>query len=103
MQSEPLNDLRKQLESAVSQGNSDPFDLRCTHAAHGLKLTLLEHAEQLGLKLQWQISNFVEEQRATVRQRKEKPFANDLPKLRASPSKRARSSAPSLSPPKGRR
>jgi hypothetical protein len=89
MPSDLLNDHRKQLESAVSQGNSDPFDSRCTRAAHGLNLTLLEHAEQLGLKLQWQVSNFVEEQRATFRQRKEKLFANDLPKLRASPSRRA--------------
>jgi tetratricopeptide (TPR) repeat protein len=52
----------------VGCSNDTNIDSRCTRAAHGLKLTLLEHAEQLGLKLQWHVSNFVEEQRAAIRQ-----------------------------------
>jgi hypothetical protein len=58
------------LQILIGCSNDANIDSRCTRAADGLKLTLLEHAEQLGLKLQWHVSNFVEEQRATIRQRK---------------------------------
>jgi hypothetical protein len=58
------------LQVLVGRSNDANIDSRCTRAAHGLKLTLLEHAEQLGLKLQWYVSDFVEKQSATIRQRK---------------------------------
>src|SRR4029077_16285897 len=58
------------LQVLVGCSNHANIDSRCTRAAHGLKLALLEHAEQLGLKLQWHVSHFLEEQRPTIRQRK---------------------------------
>src|SRR4029077_19578736 len=45
------------------------IDSCCTRAAHCFKLTLLEHAEQLGLKLEWHVPNFLEEQSPVIRQR----------------------------------
>src|ERR1700720_4019027 len=56
----------------ISIGRRDHtnIDARGTSAAYGLELALLEHAEQLGLKLQWHVSNFIKKQCAAVRQRK---------------------------------
>jgi hypothetical protein len=58
------------LQVLVGRRNDANIDSRCTCTADWLKLTLLEHAEQLGLKFQWHVSNFIEEQSATIRQRK---------------------------------
>src|SRR5713101_7433703 len=44
----------------VGRGNEANIDSRCTCTADSLKLTFLEHAEQLGLKLQRHVSNFIE-------------------------------------------
>src|SRR5258708_36670343 len=41
-----------------------------TGAAHSVELAFLEHSKKLGLKLQRHVSNFVEEQRSTIGQRK---------------------------------
>src|SRR4029077_6788952 len=41
-----------------------------TGAAYSLELALLEDTEQLGLKLQWHVSDFIKKQCASVRQRK---------------------------------
>src|SRR4029077_8627557 len=58
------------LQVLVGCSNDANIDSRCTRAADCLKLTLLKHAEQLGLKLQWHVSDFIEEQSATIRERK---------------------------------
>src|SRR5262249_38290860 len=50
----------------VGCGNHPNINPGSTGAADGLKLTFLEHAEQLGLKLQWHVSNFVEKESATI-------------------------------------
>src|SRR6266850_2439411 len=57
------------LQVLVRRSNDANIDSSGTRAANGLKFTLLENAEQLGLKLQWHVSNFIEEQSATIRQR----------------------------------
>src|SRR4029077_5499142 len=46
------------------------IDSRCARAAYGLELALLEDTEQLGLKLQRHVSDFIKKQCASVRQRK---------------------------------
>src|SRR6266404_5138579 len=53
----------------VGCSNDANIDSCCACTADRLKLTLLEHAEQLGLKLEWHVSNFIEEQSAVIRQR----------------------------------
>src|SRR6266850_8459732 len=57
------------LQVLVGRSNDANIDSSGTRAANGLKFTLLENAEQLGLKLQWHVSNFIEEQSAAIRQR----------------------------------
>jgi hypothetical protein len=57
------------LQVLVGRSNDANINSRSPRAPDGLKLTLLKHAEQLGLKLQWHVSNFVEEQSAAIRQR----------------------------------
>src|SRR6476660_136411 len=46
------------------------IDSRCARAAYGLELARLEDTEQLGLKLQRHVSDFIKKQCASVRQRK---------------------------------
>src|SRR5260370_15336798 len=53
----------------VGGGNDTNVDSRRSVTAYCLKLTLLKNAEQLRLKLQWHVSNFVEKESATIRQR----------------------------------
>jgi hypothetical protein len=53
----------------VGRRNNANIDSRCPRAADCLKLALLQDAEQFGLKFQWHVSNFIEEQGATIRQR----------------------------------
>src|SRR5258708_22812115 len=52
----------------VGRRDDANIDPRGTRASYGLELALLEHTEQLGLKLQRQVSDFIEKQRATIRQ-----------------------------------
>src|SRR4029077_4022683 len=61
--------LNHLLQVLVGRSNDANINSRGPRAPDGLKLTLLKHAEQLGLKLQWHVSNFIEEQSATIRQR----------------------------------
>src|SRR5258708_37451557 len=67
------------VEGAVSEHWQQGLVRRCydanvhprgTRAAYRLKLACLEHTQQLWLQFQRYISNFIEEQRATIRQRK---------------------------------
>src|ERR1700719_4707513 len=55
----------------ISIGGRDDtnIDARGTGAAYGLELALLEDTEQLGLKLQRHVSDFIKKQCASVRQR----------------------------------
>src|SRR6266404_5857001 len=55
---------------SVARNNDTNIDARRTGATYRLEFTLLEHTEQLGLEFQWHVSNFIEKQRATIRQRK---------------------------------
>src|SRR6202041_2646501 len=52
----------------ITVGGSDDTDIdsRRAGAAHWLELALLKHTEELGLKFQGHVTNFIEEQRATV-------------------------------------
>src|ERR1700741_3334910 len=54
----------------IGRRDDTNIDARGAIAAHGLELALLKDTEQLGLKLQWHVSNFIKEQCASVRQRK---------------------------------
>jgi hypothetical protein len=62
--------LHHLLQVLVGRDNDTNIDLRGTRAPHRFELALLYHTEQLGLKFQWQVSNFIEEQCATIRDRK---------------------------------
>src|SRR5258708_22502726 len=55
---------------SIARRDDTNIDPRGTGAAHSLELALLEHSKKLGLKLQRHVSNFVEEQRSTIGQRK---------------------------------
>ncbi len=57
------------LEILVGRSDDANIDSRGARTAYGLELTLLKHTAQHGLKLQWHVSNFIEEQSATIRQR----------------------------------
>src|SRR6202043_824773 len=61
--------LSHSLQVLVGGRNNANIGARCPRAADCLELTLLQDAEQLGLKLQWHVSNFIEEQSAAIRQR----------------------------------
>jgi len=51
----------------VGRSNDANINSHGPRAADGLKLALLKHAEQLQLKLQWHVSNFVEKESAAIR------------------------------------
>ena len=56
------------LEVSIG-GRDDPdVDLGRPAAAHGFELVFLQHAEQLHLHVERQLTDFVEEQRAAVGQ-----------------------------------
>src|SRR5258708_4937773 len=55
------------------------IDARGTGAAYSLELALLEHPEQLRLKLHWHVSDFIQKQCAAVRQRKSADMRIDRP------------------------
>src|SRR6266478_7398293 len=55
---------------SIARRDDTNIDPRGTGAAHSLELAFLEHSKKLGLKLQRHVSNFVEEQRSTIGQRK---------------------------------
>jgi hypothetical protein len=57
------------LQIVVGRCNDANIDSRCASAAHGLKLALLEHTQELRLKFKRHVTNFIEEQSATIRQR----------------------------------
>src|SRR5690242_9634320 len=57
------------LQVLVGRSNDPNIDSRGANATHGLELTLLEDTQELRLKFNRHVSNFVEEQSATVRQR----------------------------------
>src|SRR6202035_2486469 len=61
--------LSHSLQVLVGRRNNANIDSRCPRAADCLKLTFLQDAEQFGLKFQRHVSNFIEEQGATIRQR----------------------------------
>src|SRR5258708_32414697 len=54
----------------IGRRDDTNIDARGTGAAYGLELALLEHTEQLRLKLHWHVSDFIQKQCAPVRQRK---------------------------------
>src|ERR1700722_13475696 len=54
----------------VGSDNDADIHLRGTCAADGLEFAFLEYAQQLGLKFQRHISNFIEEQRPAIGKRK---------------------------------
>jgi hypothetical protein len=53
----------------VGRSNNANIDSRCARAANCLELALLEHTQELRLKFKRHVSNFIEEQSATIRQR----------------------------------
>src|SRR5258708_2389315 len=53
----------------IGRRDDTNIDARGTGAAYGLELALLEHAEQLRLKLHCHVSDFIKKQSASVRQR----------------------------------
>src|SRR5258706_5833653 len=53
----------------VGHVNNANIDSRCACAIIWLELTLLEHTQELRLKFKRHVSNFIEEQSATIRQR----------------------------------
>src|SRR5258707_2046686 len=55
---------------SIARHDDTNIDPRGADAAYGLELAFLECAKKLGLKLQRRVSNFVEEQRSTIGQRK---------------------------------
>src|SRR5258708_28977511 len=55
---------------SIARRDDTNIDPRGTDAAYSLELAFLEHSKKLGLKLQRHVSNFVEEQRSTIGQRK---------------------------------
>src|SRR5258707_15580215 len=55
---------------SIARRDDTNIDPRGTGAAHSLELAFLEHSKKFGLKLQRHVSNFVEEQRSTIGQRK---------------------------------
>src|SRR6266851_3162126 len=55
---------------SIARHDDTNIDPRGADAAYGLELAFLEYAKKLGLKLQRHVSNFVEEQRSTISQRK---------------------------------
>ena len=55
-------------EITVGRGDHAHVDLERTCPADTLELVLLQHAEELGLQLQGDLADLVEEQRATVRE-----------------------------------
>src|SRR5258705_1000371 len=54
----------------IGRRDDTNIDARGTGAAYGLELALLKDTEQLGLKLHWHVSDFIQKQCAAVRQRK---------------------------------
>src|SRR6266404_6753106 len=54
----------------IGRRDDTNIDARGTGAAYSLELALLENTEQLGLKLHWHVSDFIQKQCAAVRQRK---------------------------------
>src|SRR5712671_5912695 len=54
----------------IGRRDDTNIDARGTGAAYSLELALLEDTEQLGLKLHWHVSDFIQKQYAAVRQRK---------------------------------
>src|SRR5712675_3146788 len=52
----------------IGRRDDTNIDARGTGAAYGLELALLEHTEQLRLKLHWHVSDFIQKQCAAVRQ-----------------------------------
>src|SRR6267154_132972 len=54
----------------IGRRDDTNIDARGTGAAYGLELALLEHTEQLRLKLHWHVADFIQKQCAAVRQRK---------------------------------
>src|SRR5215813_1558630 len=52
-------------------------------AAHALEFMLLQNAQELWLKFEWNVSDFVQEQRSPVRQFKSARLARDRTRERA--------------------
>ena len=70
---EPVQKIRPELAGGghlleIAVGCRDEADVNPAglRRSQPLELPLLEHAQQLGLQLQWQIADFVEEERALV-------------------------------------
>ena len=60
----PRLDLGGQV--AIGGGDHARIDANGLRAAHALELLLLQHAQQLHLRLERQLADFVEEDRAAV-------------------------------------
>src|ERR1700730_16496672 len=56
------------LEVAMSRGYHANVDSLCACAPQPLEFTLLQDAQELWLKFQWDVANFVQEQRAAIRE-----------------------------------
>src|SRR6202035_459555 len=61
--------LSHSLQVLVGRSDNANIDSRCARAADCLELALLEHTEELRLKFKRHVSNFIEEQSATIGQR----------------------------------
>ncbi|MNP10570.1 hypothetical protein D3C76_1027260 [compost metagenome] len=62
-----LADLRQALEVAVGRGDQAHIDFLRLDRAHSTNFTFLQHAQQARLGLQWQLTDFIEEQGAAIR------------------------------------
>src|SRR5215813_3457060 len=65
------------LQVAVPGGNHADINLLCPSAAQALKLVLLQYAQQLGLKIERNVANFIQKQRALVRKLETARLAHD--------------------------
>src|SRR5204862_5971291 len=58
------------LEIAIARGNQADVYGQSARAADAFKLALLQHAQQFHLNCRTQVANFIEKQRAAIRQLK---------------------------------
>ena len=68
------------LEIAVRRGDDADVDLSRARSAEALELTLLQDAQKLGLQIERQVANLVEEQRPAMGQLRTCPGAAQRPR-----------------------
>src|SRR4051812_28445239 len=65
------------LEIAIGGGEETNVDSLCLHAAEAQHLATFEHAEELGLRAQRELADFVEQRGATIRRFEEPLLRRD--------------------------